>query len=115
MRRWSRRLVYLLLLLLWLLFISLPFFAFTLAGNKQIELGDPSGIYLRIFVLQEKDSEGVGVEFARPYAPAPSCHQTEVRYFMWVGTGEDVTYCQCLDDLSQPLSATAGPCTAAFP
>lgn len=111
MRRWSRRLAYLVVLLLWLLLISLPFFAFTLSARKQFELGNPADTYLRIFVLQEKESEGIGVELGRPYGPAPACRQTDVRYFMWTGMGENTTYCQCVDEQNRPLSAAAGPCT----
>lgn len=112
MSTWPRRLTYALLLLAWLLLISLPFAAFSLASRQQFEFGDPQQTYLRIFVLQEKDTEGIGLEYSRLYPQDPSCHQTDVRYFMWSGTGEDVTFCQCLDQEGQPLSALPGSCPA---
>lgn len=110
MKKWARRFAYLLVLLLWLLVISLPFFAFSLAARKQFEFGDPAATYLRIFIIQERDAEGVGVELSRPFAPNSGCQQTDVRYFMWSGSGEDVTFCQCLDAQGRALSAIPGAC-----
>lgn len=115
MKKWARRSAYLLVLLLWLVVISLPFFAFSLAARKQFEFGDPAATYLRIFVIQEKDTEGLGLEYSRPFAPSPGCQQTDVRYFMWSGRGENVTFCQCVDAEGRPLSAVPGACGPSAP
>ena len=110
MAGWSRRLTYFLILVLWLILISLPFFAFTLAARKQFEFGSRQEAYVRIFAIQEKHTEGLGIEYSRPSSTNPSCHQAGVRYFMWSGEGENATYCQCVDDQGQAQSAIAGAC-----
>jgi len=100
-----------LFLLVWLFLISLPLFAFVLAARQQITIGSDEYNHLRIFLLQEKDAEGIGIEFARPFSADPSCVQTSVRYFMWTGEPENVTYCQCFDpQTNDNLPATVGVC-----
>jgi hypothetical protein len=110
MARWSRRLTYFLLLVIWLILISLPFFAFTLSARKQFEFGSRQETYLRIFVIQEKDTEGLGIEYSRPSAANSACHQGGVRYYMWSGEGQNAAYCQCVDEQGQAQTATAGKC-----
>ncbi len=97
-------------LIAWAILITMPFFAFSLAAKKQLTAGDPQGTYLRVFALQEPGAEGIGVEFARPYGANSLCEQTDVRYFMWDGEGENVTFCHCRDIEGQDLPATQGRC-----
>lgn len=113
MKPWSRRLVYLFLLILWLLLISVPFFSVALATRTQLQLGTAQSDHIRLFLIQEKDVEGLGLEITRSVSSSPGCSQTGVRYFMWSGEGENVTYCQCIDAVTgDTLSATPGACSS---
>jgi len=82
-----------------------------LAARQQIQLGSDERSHLRIFLLQEKDAEGIGIELARPFSINPPCSQTSVRYFMWTGTPKNVTFCHCFDpQTNDNLPAAAGVC-----
>jgi hypothetical protein len=108
MNPWLRRVLILLFVLVWLAILSLPLLAFTLASRQQIQLGSTA----RIFLIQEKEAEGIGVEWQRPYRPQPNCSQTSVRYLMWVGETENTTYCHCIDAQTGFATAVAqGVCT----
>lgn len=112
MNKWPRRVLYLLIIVLWLIVLSVPFFAFVLAARKQIQIGDDPRSHLRVFLVQEQGSEGIGVEWVRPYRPNPACAQTSVNYFMWSGEPEPVLYCQCYDPATEePLPIVASRCT----
>jgi hypothetical protein len=111
MNRWPRYIGFLVFLLVWLFLISLPAFAFVLATRGQIELGSTKGQQLRIFLVQEEDAEGLGVEWARPLSSQTHCLQTSVRYFLWAGQPQNVTFCQCIDPATDDLlPAVPGPC-----
>jgi hypothetical protein len=104
MNRWPRRLLLLLIILVWLGIMLFPTLAVVLARNGQIQLGNSDGRHWRLFLLQEPDFEGLGLERARPVAPplsAPgaACLQTSVGYWLWAGEapGQDVAFCQCTD------------------
>jgi hypothetical protein len=97
MNRWPRRLIYLVVILVWLLLMSFPAFAFLLATRGQLQVGNDEGQHVRVFLLQEPDAEGIGVEQQRLLRDSPGCRQTSVRYFMWAGEGESVSFCQCFD------------------
>jgi hypothetical protein len=112
MRPWVRRLAYLLGILLWLLVLSIPFFMFALAARQQLQIGAAQENHIRLFLIQEKDAEGIGLEIARPEPDNPNCAQTSVRYFMWSGEPENVTFCHCFDpQTGHSLSATPGACS----
>ena len=113
MNRWPRYFGYLIFLLVWLFLIGLPAFAFILAAQGQIELGSTEGQYLRIFLLREEDAEGLGIVWARPLSSQPLCLQTSVRYVLWAGQAQNVTFCQCIDPTTDAqLPAIPGPCNA---
>jgi len=113
MNPWSKYLGRLLIILIWLFIISLPLFAFVIAARQQIQLGRGEHNHIRLFLMQEKDAEGVGFEWSRPFSTKPPCTQTTVRYFMWTGEPENVTFCQCFDSEStEALPAILGSCPA---
>ena len=103
MNRWLRRLIYTLIIIVWLIIMSFPVFALVLASNQQIELGSDPNRHLRIFLVQEEEANGVGIEWARNARSANTCTKTSVNYVMWEGEGESVTYCQCYDPLTGDL------------
>ncbi len=110
MNQSRKRLGIILFLLLWFFLVSLPALAFILATRGQLQLGDEYN-HLRVFMLQENAAEGIGIEIVRPFRSVPTCTQSNVRYFMWVGDPENVTFCQCYDaETGAPLSAIQGNC-----
>lgn len=110
---WLRRFVYLLLLLLWLGVISLPLFSVLLAARGELQLGDDPRRHLRLFLIQERDTQGIGIEWARPLREEAACYRTRLTYLMWEGRGENVSFCQCLDEPGgAPLPAPPDLCPA---
>ncbi len=96
MRRWLRRLGYVFIFIAWLLVMLFPVFAFQLATKGELAWGEETGRQVRVFLLQDKNAEGIGVQSTRPQ-PNSACFTTTVRYYMWVGEGQNSQYCQCLD------------------
>jgi hypothetical protein len=115
MNRWIRRLSMLLIVTLWLVIMTIPMFAFVLARSGQIQIGQSEGRHWRLFLLQDAQAEGVGLERAReialpPGAPATArCLRTTVNYRMWSGVGEDVAFCQCVDQKSGSMLSLMPP------
>ena len=94
MKRWLRRVVYVVVVVVWLAVMSFPFLAFSLARKGELHLGED----VRLFLVQEKDAEGVGVERKRPLPSSSSCFRTTITYIMWEGQNDNVVYCQCFDE-----------------
>jgi hypothetical protein len=112
MSRWLRRFIYLLVTLVWLCVMSLPALAFILAIQGQIQMGNDVRHHLRIFMLQDPDVQGIGIEWTRPLRRQPTCSRTTVNYLLWEGEGEDVAFCQCYDPLTNdPLPAELQSCS----
>jgi hypothetical protein len=113
MNPWLRRLGYLLVILVWLILMSLPLFSFVLAARNQLQIGSSEGNHIRIFLVQEKDAEGLGLEIKRLDSINPGCAETSVRYFMWTGRPANVTFCQCVDlETGHALSTTQAECSS---
>jgi hypothetical protein len=119
MNVWLRRLLLLLFVLFWLALILTPTLAFVLARNGQVQLGPSNGRHWRLFLVQEAQLEGLGLERGRPVPPpveAPptaTCLQTRINYWMWVGEGQPATYCQCQDSSTgEALAVTPPACLA---
>ncbi|MFO7664156.1 MAG: hypothetical protein R6X18_16390 [Chloroflexota bacterium] len=115
MKRWVRRVVIFILVLFWLGIMLVPTFAFVLARNGQIQVGDSNHRHWRVFLLQEAQAEGLGLERARTVAVPDNapvtarCLKTTINYWMWSGSGEDVTFCRCLDSLTGSTLALSPP------
>lgn len=111
MKRWLRRLFYVVLLTVWLIVMGFPTLAFFLATQGDIRLGSEDGSYLRLFLIREEENQGVSLEWSQRPGRAPSCRQGNVYYFLWKGAGENVAYCQCQDPVTgEVLSAERGRC-----
>ncbi|MFN2143167.1 MAG: hypothetical protein ACK2U5_21955 [Candidatus Promineifilaceae bacterium] len=107
----TRRLAYIVVIFFWLLLMSIPFFMFSLAARQQLQVGPAEDNHIRVFLIQERDAEGIGLEIARAQANAPGCTQTSVRYFMWKGEPENVVFCSCVDmETGDTLPASPGAC-----
>lgn len=108
---WLRRLGYVLIILVWLVVITFPFFAVFLASQGEVRLGEDPQRHVRIFLIQERDLQGVGIERARPLRDTTSCFQTRLSYLMWEGEGENVSFCQCMDPANGAITpAPPGVC-----
>jgi hypothetical protein len=112
MKRWLRRLLYLLFFIIWLLVMSFPFVAFLLATQGELQLGSSARNHLRLFLIQEEEADGLGLEWTRPSPQAPSCSRTTVSFFLWEGEGNNVSYCQCYDTLTGDLLSVQESCDA---
>jgi hypothetical protein len=99
MGRWLKRFFVVVFLVMWLVIMLFPCMAFNLALREEIQIGSPDN-HVRIFLLSEKQTEGIGVERKRPFPAQFSCTQTTVTYLLWVGEGENVQYCHCTDPLT---------------
>lgn len=106
---WLRRVGYFFLFLVWLAVMAFPLVAALLAIQGQIEIGDElSGRHLRLFLVQEADREGVGMEWTQP--AAEQCRQGRIIYLMWEGEGDSASYCRCIDDSGSVISSEPGRC-----
>jgi hypothetical protein len=109
MKRWFRRLLYLILVVVWLLFMAFPFAAFTLATNGEMLIGGER--YLRLFLVQEVEANGVGIEWRRGLFQPGNCLRTSVAFLMWEGESEGLSYCQCFDPVTNaPLPVAGSAC-----
>ena len=112
-KNWLKRFGCLLFVILWLVAMFFPAFAFILAAEEQIELGSRDGVYVRFFLVREDDGEGVGVESARPFFGENQCVKNNITYLLWEGEAgeQNNSYCQCFDpDTGDPLPVLANSC-----
>ena len=86
--------------------MAFPFVAFTLATNGELTVGSES--YLRLFLVQEVDANGVGFEWRREAIQTENCLRTSVGYLMWEGESEGVSYCQCFDPITNEVLPVVG-------
>lgn len=113
MKRWLRRFGYLLFVIIWLMIMCFPTFAFTLAMRQQLQLGGSPGNHLRFFLVQEEQADGIGVEWARPLLGQPGCTKTSINYLFWEGdaANQNVSFCQCVDPQTKvPLPTDENSC-----
>ena len=96
MKRWSKRLFYFVILVVWLFVMCLPITMISLARNGSMQIGNETRTNIRLFMVQEDRDNGVGMAFTR--ATRENCLRTSLVYLMWEGEGENSSYCQCLDD-----------------
>ena len=111
MKHWLRRGGYLIVFVVWLMIMCLPTLAFVLATRGEIQIGEYGRRNLRIFMVQEEESQGIGFQFTRPLSQNDNCWQTAVNYLLWQGNSEEISslYCQCLDPGSSQL-VSSGTC-----
>ncbi|HRQ38655.1 MAG TPA: hypothetical protein PLD25_12175 [Chloroflexota bacterium] len=102
MKRWLRRFGYMLIVIIWLMVMCFPTFAFMLAMNGQIEVGSNPRNHLRFFMVQEENADGIGVEWKRPLPGQPACARASVTYLLWESDGQNqnTSFCQCIDPVT---------------
>ncbi len=94
-----RRIAYLIVTIVLLLIMSLPILAFALAARGELTIGNIQGSYLRLFLVNSDEAEGIGFQRLRQSAGGGDCQQGSVRYFLWEGQSRalNADYCTCLD------------------
>ncbi len=110
---WLKRLGYFLVIILWLVGMIFPTFAFVLAAQEEIELGNRNGVYVRVFLVREDDGEGVGIESTRPFLGKNQCVKNSITYLFWEGNApeENNSFCQCYDpDTGDSLPVLGDSC-----
>jgi len=91
-------------LVLLILIGLVPLFGCRLVTQRVLQFGNEDGRFLNIFMLDEPDQEGIGVQWTRSFDDEAVCTRTKVRYHMFVGEGENFDYCECLNEpVSRPL------------
>ncbi|MEM7336779.1 MAG: hypothetical protein AAF490_32200 [Chloroflexota bacterium] len=91
--------------------MAFPITAFALSMRGEINFGQNPQRHLRLFMVQEEDASGVGIEWART-SRNRDCAITSINYLMWDGEGEPTSFCQCYDPTTgEPSSATLGRCS----
>ena len=82
----------------------IPLFACRLITQGVLQFGNEQERFLNIFMLQDPDQEGIGVQWTRAFDDEAQCTQTTVRYYMFVGEGENLDFCECTQEpVSRPL------------
>ncbi|MEM7799549.1 MAG: hypothetical protein AAF633_10195 [Chloroflexota bacterium] len=80
-----------------------PILACRFMNSGQLEFGELPNNYVNIFLLQEPGKEGIGVQWSRTVDDEFQCIQTNARYFMFAGEGENIDYCGCsIEDENLP-------------
>ena len=107
-----RPMAYLVAILAWLFVMSLPVLAFLIATRGQIQLGADAQSNVRLFLVQEENVQGLGVEWSRRDSDSRDCARTTVKYLLWQGggSGQNVEYCRCFDPATnQPQESRPCP------
>jgi len=106
----TRRLIYFLIVFIWLVLMSLPVMAFVLATQGEIMLGSDDGSNLRLFMINEDAAEGVGMQRVKRAGTDRQCLQTSVRYYLWKGQDNafSTDFCTCFDSDTGYAEASAG-------
>lgn len=99
-RPWYRRVGCLIGLFIWLTVMLIPCFFITLAFQQEIVItqGDAPNQVLRIWLINEARSRGLGVSNTTVYPDLQDeglCVQTDVRFILWVGNSSPTSYCEC--------------------
>lgn len=105
MHPWLRRFLYALVLLVWLVLVTSPLLAFLLAARGQIQVGEGPRRYVRLFLVQEEEAQGIGLEWVRPASGQPACSEGSLTYFTWEGEGQNAHFCQCYDLATDVLTS----------
>ena len=94
----TRRIIYLIVFLVWLVVMAFPFVTFKLATEDEFTIGNT-----RIFLITERRQAGVGFHTEKPASNDPVCQRTSIRYVMWKGEADNLQSCYCTDGSEREL------------
>lgn len=82
-------------------------FVVAIRGEVTWQRGELAGD--RLFLIMERRQRGLGWEHVGSTGQAPAtggqvCTRTTVRYYLWEGQGENITYCECYRQTATGLS-----------
>ncbi|MBZ0291864.1 MAG: hypothetical protein K8L99_04780 [Anaerolineae bacterium] len=92
-------------LVLWALLLLSPCILITLAvrGEISIDTGSAPEQRFRMWLIMEANERGVGLSNGWVASAAdPLCIQTDVKFYLWEGEAEPVSFCKCYDDGDNP-------------
>ncbi|MBL8145177.1 MAG: hypothetical protein JNL34_02225 [Anaerolineae bacterium] len=95
----KRRVACATLIVLWFALLLVPcgLFYFAVQQEVTIPLGSMPGQELRVWLVMEPHTRGIGVSIGQVAFQTDSerCVQTTTTYFLWAGRPENATYCEC--------------------
>lgn len=108
-----RRLGCIILLVIWFAVLLSPCLLIVLATQQEIVVstGGAPGQQARLWLISEIDARGLAFSSASVSEQGESaiCVQTDVRFFLWAGSAEPVSYCECYErDSAGNFSFTTG-------
>jgi hypothetical protein len=87
------------LLVIWFVVLLLPCALIVLAVQQQIVIptGSAPGQQTRLWLISEPTERGFGVSTAAvtPTGGDALCVQTDVRFLLWSGQADPLSYCEC--------------------
>ncbi len=99
-------------LVIWFAILLLPCLMITLAVQQEIVIttGGAPGQQIRVWLISEADQRGLAISTASAQQSSPDavCVQTNVRFLLWAGKADPLSYCNCYQraDASAPWSET---------
>ena len=91
-------------LVIWFAILLLPCFLIVLAVQQEIVIstGSAPGQQARLWLISEADARGLGFSSATVYETSETalCVQNDVRFLLWTGDFEPVSYCECYERAS---------------
>ncbi len=98
--RWMRRVGCFSMIVVWMLLMLSPCLLLTVIvrGEATLPLSDKPGHEIRLFKVFEDDVRGFGLSWGNTQEGNSKdnvCVKTQVRYFTWQGSGENVDFCLC--------------------
>ncbi len=100
-RRPIRRVGCGILLVIWFLVLLLPCGLIVLAVQQEIVIptGGAPGQQTRFWLISEPTERGFGISTAAvtPTGDNAICVQTDVRFVLWAGQADPLSYCECYE------------------
>ena len=87
-------------LLLWACLMTVPLAAVILAVRGEVAWQRGEFVEDRVWIVKEAEAGGLGWSSARVTTDqrpldGPVCVRTRVRFLLWKGTSESLTFCEC--------------------
>lgn len=105
---------------LWFLLLLTPCMCFYFAAMQEmtIPLGGAPGQSLRVWLVMDSRTRGLGTSVGRVAQETPTevCVETATHFLLWQGEPENTVYCECYarEDAAQPwmyLGSEPGTCS----
>lgn len=105
-----RRIGCIILLILWFVVLLTPCLLLTLAtqGEIRVSTGGAPGQEVRVWVVMEAETRGLGVSTGTISSQTPTdiCVETNINYLLWSGREAPITYCDCYERPNDSVSWT---------